>query len=382
MKDAIRQRAQELGFDDCRFTTAAPPESAPRFQRWLEAGKHGGMSYLARNAEKRADPQLVFPGAKTVICLAASYADGGRGSRAEGRGRDILRSSDWQFSSRASTRRMSALPIANNWKSEIGNSKSGFVARFARFQDYHDVLGGRLKQLAEFVDHLGGVGTKSAWCVDTGPVMERDFAQRAGLGFIGKHTNLISRQLGNWLFLAEILTTLELQPDAPEKNRCGTCARCIAVCPTGAITAPFQIDARLCISYLTIESKDAIRVELRPAVGNRIFGCDECLAVCPWNRFACEGKIMKEFARPDLAMADLAELLSFSEADFKRRFAGTPLLRAKRRGFLRNVCVALGNVGDKTTLPALERAAVDTEPLVAEHARWAIEQLHKRTRQN
>jgi epoxyqueuosine reductase len=227
------------------------------------------------------------------------------------------------------------------------------------------------------VDQLGG-GTRSLWYVDTGPVLERDLAQRAGLGFAGKHTNLISRRLGNWFFLAEILTPLELEPDGPEKNRCGSCTRCITACPTQAITAPFQLDARRCISYLTIELKGAIPVELRPAIGNRIYGCDDCLAACPWNRFAQAGSLMRGHARADLAQPDLLALLALDDAAFKRRFAGTPMLRTKRRGLLRNVCVALGNVGDASALPALRQAATDPEPLIAEHAQWAIQQLELR----
>jgi len=249
------------------------------------------------------------------------------------------------------------------------------VARYARLDDYHEVLGGRLKQLTQFVNQLGGAETHSLWYVDTGPLLERDFAQRAGIGFIGKHTNVISRRFGNWILLAEIVTTLELEPDAPEKNHCGNCTRCIEACPTRAITAPFQLDARLCISYLTIELKGPIPVALRPAIGNRIFGCDDCLAACPWNRFAREGRLMKEHARPELTAPDLMELLQLDEAGFKSRFAGTPILRTKRRGWLRNVCVALGNTGDKSILPALEKATGDAEPLIAEHARWAMERI-------
>jgi epoxyqueuosine reductase len=181
--------------------------------------------------------------------------------------------------------------------------------------------------------------------------------------------------LGNWIFLAEILTTLELEPDAPEKNHCGNCTRCITACPTNAITAPFQLDARKCISYLTIELKGSIPVELRPAIGNRIYGCDDCLAACPWNRFAREGNLMKPHTRQDLAAPDLIELLQLDDAGFKSRFAGTPMLRTKRRGVLRNVCVALGNVGDETALPFLEKAARDKEPLIAEHAHWAMGQI-------
>ncbi|HEX7569613.1 MAG TPA: tRNA epoxyqueuosine(34) reductase QueG, partial [Verrucomicrobiae bacterium] len=236
MKNAIRQRAQELGFDDCRFTTAAPPASAEKFQYWLAQKQNGEMLWLERNAEKRVEPQQVLAGAKSVIALAASYE-------------------------------------ISNLKFQIPNPQSGVVARYARYADYHDVLGGQLKALTQFVNELGGAETRSLWHVDTGPVLERDLAQRAGTGFVGKHTNLISRQLGNWIFLAEILTTLELEPDAPEKNHCGNCTRCLTACPTNAITAPFQLDARKCISYLTIELKGSIPVELRPAIGNRIYGC-------------------------------------------------------------------------------------------------------------
>jgi epoxyqueuosine reductase len=210
-------------------------------------------------------------------------------------------------------------------------------------------------------------------------LLERDLAQRAGLGFVCKHTNLISRTLGNWIFLSEIITTLEIAPDVSEKNRCGSCTRCITACPTEAITAPFQLDARRCISYLTIELKGSIPIEFRRAIGNRIYGCDDCLAACPWNRFAQEGKMMREHARPNLAAPDLIELLSLDDDAFKQRFQGTPMLRTKRRGLLRNVCVALGNVGDTSALPALKRATQDSEPLIAEHAQWAIEEIEKRT---
>lgn len=336
MKSALRQRARDLGFDDCRFTTAAAPESAPHLRAWLAEGRHGEMSWIARNADKRADPQLVLPGARSVICLATSYT----------------------------------VP-----HTDPPAPHSGVVARYARFADYHDVLRDRLKELTGFINQLGGEGTRSLWYLDTGPVLERDLAQRAGLGFVGKHTSLISRKLGNWIFLAEILTTLELEADAPEANRCGSCERCLTACPTGAITAPFQLDARRCISYLTIELKGPIPVELRPLLGNRIYGCDDCLAACPWNRFAREGSLMQPHLRSDLATPDLIALLRLDDAGFKAKFAGTPMLRTKRRGLLRNVCVALGNVGDATALPALEQAAQDHEPLIAEHARWAIERI-------
>ena len=355
MKEKIRQRALELGFDDSRFTTADVPASAGQFQNWLAEKRHGEMAWLDRNAPKRTDPQKVLPGAKSIIVLAANY--GSRVKSQESRARDF-------------TKRDDARPSTLN-----SQPSTGLIARYAQFTDYHDVLGGRLKQLTGFVNQLGGAETHSLWQVDTGPLLERDFAQRAGLGFAGKHTNLISRRFGNWILLGEIITTLELEPDAPEKNHCGNCARCITACPTKAITAPFQLDARLCISYLTIELKGPIPVELRPAIGHHIFGCDDCLAVCPWNRFAREGKLMKAHVRPELAAPDLIELLQLDEAGFKSRFAGTPILRTKRRGLLRNVCVALGNAGDKSALPALQKAAGDSEPLIAGHARWAMEQI-------
>lgn len=316
------------------------------------------MAWLERNAAKRIDPQQVLSGARSVICLAVSYA-GEVQSRESG--------VETPGSARSST--------------PTPQLSTGLIARYARFTDYHQALGKPLKSLAELVNQVGGADTRSLWYVDTGPLLERDFAQRAGLGFIGKHTNVISRRFGNWSLLAEILTTLELEPDLPEKNHCGNCVRCLDACPTRAIIAPFQLDARLCISYLTIELKGSIPVELRPAIGNRIFGCDDCLAVCPWNRFAREGKLMKAHARPDLAAPDLVELLQLDEAGFKSRFAGTPVLRTKRRGLLRNVCVALGNTGDGSVLPALEKAGGDAEPLIAEHARWATEQIQNRQEQ-
>jgi epoxyqueuosine reductase len=344
MKESIRRRALELGFDDCRFTTASPPASAAEFQRWLDAGRHGEMAYLQRNAPKRIDPQKVLADVCSVVAVAAAYAG--------------------------------PEPLTTRQPSK------GEVARYARFDDYHHVLGAKLKSLTEFVNELGGPDANSLWYVDTGPVLERDLAQRSGLGFIGKHTNLISRKLGNWIFLGEILTSLEVPPDAPEQNRCGSCTRCLAACPTQAITAPFELDARRCISYLTIELKGSIPVDLRPAIGNRIYGCDDCLAVCPWNRFAREGSLMRAHSRADLDAPELTDLLSLDEAAFKQRFAGTPILRTKRRGLLRNVCVALGNVGDGSSLPELRRASQDTEPLIAEHAQWAIEQIEARTKRN
>ncbi len=315
----IKPYARQLGFDLVGITSTDSPKHSVQFQQWLADGFHGGMTYMARNAGKRISPERVLAGARSIIVVGLNYYPG----------------------------------------------ESRHIARYAAgARDYHEVMGEKLKPLAEFVEGI--------WYVDTGPILERDLAQRAGIGFIGKHTNLISRQLGNWVFLGAVLTPLELPADEPEREYCGTCRRCIDACPTRAIVAPYRLDARLCISYLTIELKGSIPVELRPLIGNRVFGCDDCLEVCPWNRFAQQSPV-KEFRRRELPA--LGEFLSWDEAKFKAFFRGTPIYRIKRRGFLRNVCVALGNIGDASARPALERALNDPEPLVREHAAWAIKQL-------
>jgi epoxyqueuosine reductase len=375
MKTAIQQRALELGFDDCRFTTAAAPAHTGPFQDWLASGQHGEMAWLARNAEKRVDPQRVLPGAQTIVTLATSY------HQTTGTVEPSLVARVPPHPAPLPEREGEWSPVLQP-AALAHNSGLGVIARYSRYTDYHDVLAGVLKELTAYITWLGVQSglreTKSLWYVDTGPLLERDLAERAGLGFAGKHTNLINRRLGNWFFLSEIITTAAIAPDAPEKNHCGSCTRCLAACPTNAITAPFQLDARRCISYLTIELKGSIPVELRPALGNRIYGCDDCLAVCPWNRFAREGQMMKAHARADLAQPDLLALLTLNDAGFKQRFAGTPILRTKRRGLLRNVCVALGNMGTRAALPPLARAAHDAEPLIAEHAHWAIGQIEGR----
>ncbi|NGO39907.1 tRNA epoxyqueuosine(34) reductase QueG [Limisphaera ngatamarikiensis] len=340
-RERIRSRALELGFDECRFTTADPPARGPFLERWLAEGRHGRMQWLARRVERRTDPRKVLPGASTLVMVAVSYG------QPEG----------FEHGAQGSV---------------------GVVARYARALDYHDWMGERLRALAAFVEEIGPAGTRTLWYVDTGPILERELAERAGVGFVGKHTNLISRRWGNWLLLGEVLTTWALPPDQPEHNRCGRCTRCMEACPTGAIVAPFQLDARLCISYLTIELRGPIPVELRPAIGNRIFGCDDCLAVCPWNRFAREGRLMRQYGRPELGSMDLTSLLELDEPGFRRLFGQTPIARARYSGFRRNVCVALGNVGGPECRPALERAAQDADPLVAEHARWALARLRER----
>ncbi|MBI1842124.1 MAG: tRNA epoxyqueuosine(34) reductase QueG [Verrucomicrobia bacterium] len=348
LKEAIRERAAELGFDACRFASADPPRTGPALARWLESGQHGEMGYLKRNAGKRLDPELVLPGAASCVSVALSYH-----SVAEG--------------------------AADGLSKRDEAAARGVVARYARFDDYHEILGARLETLTRWLDDRALPVRRSLWYTDTGPILEREFAERAGLGFVGKHTNVVSRRLGNWFLIGEILTTVSIEPDVPEKNRCGSCERCLSACPTQAITAPFRLDARRCISYLTIELKGAIPLEFRRSIGNRVFGCDDCLAACPWNRFAREGGAMKERERSDLAVVDLLELLALDDAQFKSRFHGTPLARSKRRGLLRNVCVALGNVGDSRALPALARASADSDAIIAEHALWAIREIEDRT---
>jgi epoxyqueuosine reductase len=368
LKAALVQKAIELGFDACRVTSAEPPASAPDFERALAEGRHAEMAWLAKAPEKRADLSRVLPGIRSVVTLAISYHRPAEQEVSGPAGSEVV-----------GLNRAPSGPAGVNPDPEMAGplypSLSGVVARYAQHPDYHDLLKEPLRALTEFLDTEARVTQRSLWYVDTGPILERDLAQRAGIGFVGKHTNLISRSLGNWFLLAEILTTADLEPDAPEHNRCGSCTRCMSACPTGALPAPFTLDARRCISYLTIEHRGSIPEDLRPAIGTRIFGCDDCLAACPWNRFARAGAILREHHRADLTQPDLLELLSLDEATFKLRFAGTPLLRTKRRGLLRNVCVALGNVGDPRAIPALTQAAQDPEPLIAEHAAWALRQI-------
>ena len=320
--------ARELGFDLCHFAKAETPEHAAEFRDWLDRGDAGEMNYLARNSARRCDPRQILPDVKTVIVLALNYFQG-RESAAAG----------------MSPAKGATGPAAT----------TGRIARYAWGDDYHGLIEKKLAVIDQFLRECGG---RQKCYVDTGPMLEREF--------------------GTWFFLAEILTTLEFAPDIAEKNYCGRCTRCIDACPTGAITAPHQVDARRCISYLTIELKGSIPIELRPLIGDRIYGCDDCLDACPWNRFA---KVSRETAfamRPEVAAMKLRDYLGLDDDKFRRLFRNSPTKRTKRRGLLRNVCVALGNVGTIDDLPALERAAVDAEPLIAEHAQWAIERIKER----
>jgi epoxyqueuosine reductase len=335
IKAAFLDEARTRGFDLCRVAAAVVPPHAGEFRAWLSEGLHGEMAWLEKNAARRTDPQQVLPGARSVLMLGMNY---------------------WQPGPK-----------------EAGPT-TGRIARYAWGDDYHDVIEPRLWELDAWLQQHGG---RQRQYVDTGPVLERDFAARSGLGWQGKSTMLIHPKLGTYTFLAAILTTLELPADQPMRDHCGKCVRCLEACPTGAIVAPHQVDARLCISYLTIENKGAIPERLRPLLGDRIFGCDDCLEACPWNRFAVESREARLAARQFVGM-NLRDFLALDEEGFRVLFRKSPIKRIKRRGFLRNVCVALGNVGTAEDLPALRQAAEDPAPLVAEHARWAIQQVEAR----
>ena len=338
LKAQLVSFARQIGFDSCRIAACDTPAHSTEFRQWLRDGAHGEMNYMQRGEEKRCDPQKVLPGAKSIVVLALNYFQGEQLRRSE-------------------------------------TATTGRIARYARGDDYHDVIAAKLDKIDQF---LGGFGGQQKCYVDTGPILERDHAAQAGIGWHGKNTMLIDERLGTWFFLAEILTTLELPADQLVRDRCGTCERCIKACPTGAITAPHRLDARRCISYLTIELKGSIPLEFRPLIGDRIFGCDDCLEVCPWNRFAQISREAAFSARKSTTGMSLREYLDLTASEFRQLFKNSPIKRIKRRGFLRNVCVALGNAGDVSDLPALERAEADPEPLIAEHAGWAIEQITAR----
>jgi epoxyqueuosine reductase len=338
VKDELRTRAEALGFDLCRIAPAVPPPHAAEFATWLAAGCAADMAWLERQRERRADPRHLLPGARSIIVLAMNY---------------------W---------RPDPAPVE-------GAAARGRIARYAWGSDYHDIIGEKLGQLDGWLAARGG--TQRPY-VDTGPILERDFAALAGAGWHGKSTMLIHPRLGTWTFLAEILTTLELPADEPMRDHCGKCTRCIVACPTHAITAPHQLDARRCISYLTIENKGPIPIEFRTAIGDRIYGCDACLDACPWNRFATAARESAFAARETIHAWPLRDFLRLDDEGFRALFRGSPIQRAKRRGFLRNVCVALGNIGTAEDLPALTAAARDPEPLIAEHAAWAIDRIQAR----
>ena len=335
LKTRLVEFAKQLGFSDCRTAPAQPAAHRGLYEQWIAEGKHGDMAWMERNIERRTDPRLVLPGAKSVIVFALNYFQG------------------------------DAPPSALEAR----------IARYAWNDDYHDLIEKKLRAVDVFLSAQGGT---QRFYVDTGPVLERDFASEAGLGWNGKSTMQIHRAFGAWFFLAEILTTLELEPDAPARDLCGKCTRCMDACPTQAITAPHRMDARRCISYLTIEHKGSIPLEFRRAIGDRLYGCDECLAVCPWNRFAQASHEAAFAARGSVFQMRLRDMLALTDGQFRALFAKSPIKRIKRPAFLRNVCVVLGNIGTAEDLPALEAASQDEHPLIAEHAAWAITEIQQR----
>jgi len=336
-KEILCQQAARLGFDLCRVAEAGPAPHAHALDSWLQNGHHATMDWMRRTSAERSDPRKLLPDAASVVVLATNYY--------------------------------------RDEPSEAGRD-NGKIARYAWGHDYHEVLGPRLQELAGLMGEAGG---EQKCFVDGGPVLERDWAAACGVSWHGKSTMGIHPQLGTWFFLSVILTTLRFEPDRPLPDRCGRCTRCIDACPTGAIDAPYHLDARRCISFLTIENKGPIPEEFREAMGDRIFGCDDCLDACPWNRFARESRDAQLAPDVRILRTPLREFLALDDAAFKSLFAGSPILRAKRRGFLRNVCVALGNTGTDDDIPALERAAADPEPLVREHAVWAMARIRSRS---
>jgi epoxyqueuosine reductase len=324
---AIRARALEAGFVAVRFVRAAPaPEAAGHLEEFLRQGRHGSMDWLERNAGRRADPALLWPEARSIVMLAANY------------GPD------------------------HDPREDLRHSGTGAISVYARGDDYHEVLKKRLKRLAGFiVERFGG---DAKIFVDTAPVLEKALAQQAGLGWLGKHTNLVSREYGSWLFLGSVFSTLELAPDAPEHDHCGNCRACLDICPTQAFPAPYRMDARRCISYLTIEHKGHIPREFRRAIGNRIYGCDDCLSACPWNKFAQTSHEAQFSAREALNRPSLSELVRLDDAAFRTLFRASPIKRIGRDRFVRNVLIAIGNAGDAALAQEARRLLDDASPLV------------------
>ena len=349
---ALRQRLEELGFDDVRFA-AAGPVTGEGLEAWLAAGTHGDMQWMERSAEKRLNPELVLPGVRSMILLGVSY---------------------W------------AEALATRALDERGTPR---WARYALHEDYHDTMKSALVAAGRALEDIYGVGERDyRYYVDTGPLLERSWSARAGLGFVGKNAMLISRRHGNWLILAGILTRIPFAPDEPVRKTvataeketaigllCGKCTRCLDACPTQAIVRPGVVDARRCISYQTIENKGIIPRALRPGIGAHIYGCDVCLEVCPWNRFAREGRRLLLAVRHDVADLTLPEILTLTPERFAEVFRRTPIKRLKLRGLLRNACVVAGNSGDASLVPLLVRLASHELPMVRAHAVWAVRRL-------
>ncbi|UXC90386.1 tRNA epoxyqueuosine(34) reductase QueG [Sphingobium sp. RSMS] len=339
MEQRLKAEALRLGFAACAIAPAnAAPRSAERLRQWLDAGHHGEMLWMEERAGQRGSPQGLWPDVRSVVMLGMSYAPG----------RDPLALAD--------------VP------------DRGRISVYAQGRDYHDVVKKGLKSLARWLveQHPGALKV----FVDTAPVMEKPLAEAAGLGWQGKHSNLVSRAHGSWLFLGAIYSEIALAPDAPEKDHCGSCTACQAACPTDAFPAPYMVDARRCISYLTIEHKGPIPEEFRAGIGNRIYGCDDCLAVCPWNKFADAAAANRAFVgRAELAAPELGDLLALDDAGFREIFSGSSIKRIGRNRMVRNAAIAAGNSGDRRLADRLRALVADDDPVVAEAARWALERL-------
>lgn len=334
----LQHLATSLGFDAVRICRADEAwAAAGRLEDFVEQGRHGTMGWMEDTLERRKQPTNMWPEAKSALIVAMNY----------GPDTDPLE--------------------------DLKHVSTGNISVYARHRDYHDVMKGKLKQLAQRFARETGEEVKVF--VDTAPLMEKPLAEKAGLGWQGKHTNLVSREHGSWLFLGVMLTTAELEPDAPGRDHCGACTACLDICPTKAFPAPYQLDARRCISYLTIEHAGPIPEEFRKLMGNRIYGCDDCLAVCPWNKFAKSASEAKLVAREDLIRPPLADLLQLDDAAFRALFSGSPIKRIGRNRFIRNCLIAAGNSGDAALLPLVEGLRSDPDPVVAEAADWAIAQL-------
>ncbi len=332
----MRELSEKHGFDRCAVAPVEELPAALRLEEWLARGMHGSMQWMARNTRRRSDPRQVLPGARSVVMVAMNY------------------------------------------HTEVASTHApdqGCISRYAWGTEYHGILGKRLE--AFYADLQGSFsGLRGRCYVDTGPVLEKAWAERAGLGWIGKHTNVINRDVGSWIFLGALILDVELEGGERHRDYCGTCTACIEVCPTAAIVAPYVLDARRCISYLTIENRGPIPLEFRRDMGNRIFGCDDCQDVCPWNRFAHESAQAQAFAPLDgNESPDLIELFELDGKAFRSRFKGSPVLRAKHRGFIRNVAIALGNSNNPAAIPALTQRLDDAEELVRGHVAWALGEL-------
>lgn len=336
LNEEIIAEARALGFADIGFGRPATAPAGERLRAWVGEGRHGDMGWMAERIHWRADPAALWPEARSVIMLADSYAP-----------------------------EIDPLEV-------LDHPDRGGISVYAQGRDYHDPLKKRLKRLGRWLIERAGGEIKVF--VDTAPVMEKPLGQVAGLGWQGKHTNLVSRRLGSWFFLGAIFTTLDLEQTGRERDHCGSCRRCLDICPTAAFIAPYRLDARRCISYLTIESKGPIPRDLRPAIGNRIFGCDDCLAICPWNKYARDAH-EHYAARPGATAPPLAELAMLDDAAFRERFRGSPVRRLKRPRFIRNVLVAIGNSRDRSFLPIVRELTTDEEPLVRGAAVWALSRL-------